>query len=140
MSNAKNKQRSRKQPKNLIFDKKQIERMTTKELREQAKLREIPICCKQKQFTAARNLNSIYTHDRNMKKKLTSKQKQVYAETNPTKIPNTTETSNLPKIIPHIIPTDQRNKLQQKPPGLSPPTSRPSKSTTRFSANSYLSN
>ena len=126
---------------NLIFDTKQIERMTTQQLRRQTKLRGIPISYKQKYFTSAKNLNSIYTHDRNMKKKLTSKQKHVYAEkTNPTKIPNTTETCNLRKIIPHIIPTDQRNKLQQKPPGLSPPTSRPSKSTTRFSANSYLSN
>ena len=54
---------------NLIFDTKQIERMTTQQLRRQTKLRGIPISYKQKYFTSAKNLNSIYTHDRNMKKK-----------------------------------------------------------------------
>ena len=55
---------------NLIFDQKQIERMTTKQLRQQTTLRGIPIMSrKRKHFTTARNLNSIYTHDRNMKKK-----------------------------------------------------------------------
>ena len=54
---------------NLIFNTKQIERMTTQQLRRQTKLRGIPISSKRKYFTSAKNLNSIYTHDRNMKKK-----------------------------------------------------------------------
>ena len=35
---------------NLIFDQKQIERMTTKQLREQTKLRKIPSSHKKKTF------------------------------------------------------------------------------------------
>ena len=65
---------------NLIFDQKQIERMTTKQLRQQTTLRGIPIMSrKRKHFTTARNLNSIYTHDRNMKKKRLT-QKNAYTQ------------------------------------------------------------
>ena len=126
---------------NLIFDQKQIERMTTKQLREQTKLRKIPSSHKKKHFTTAQILNSIYSHDRNMKKQNTNTERPVYAETNSTKIPSTTKTCNLRKIIPRTTPTCyQNNKLQQKPPRFLLSTSPSSKSSTQFSANCYLSN
>ena len=61
----------------LIFNTKQIERMTTQQLRKQTKLRGIPISSKRKYFTSAKNLNSIYTHDRNMKKKIETINRQL---------------------------------------------------------------
>ena len=89
--------------------------MTTQQLRRQTKLRGIPISYKRKYFTSAKNLNSIYTHDRNMKKKTSNKHKHVYAKTNPTKIINTTRTCNLQKSFltssPHIKTTKMNRNL-----------------------------
>ena len=62
--------------KNIIFDKERIDAMTATELRQQTKLRGIPISRKRKRFTAAENLNSFYTHDENMKNMMNTQKHQ----------------------------------------------------------------
>ena len=100
---------------NIIFDKERIDAMTATELRQQTKLRGIPISRKRKRFTAAENLNSIYTHDENMKNMMNT-QKHLYAKNNPLQITITTQLSELPTNMPPSIRTDDKsdNKFPRK--------------------------
>ena len=93
---------------NIIFDKERIDAMTAPELRQQTKLRGIPLSRKRKRFTAAENLNSIYTHDENVKNMMNT-QKPLYAKNNPIKITITTQLAELPRNMPPNIRTDDKN-------------------------------
>ena len=100
---------------NIIFDKERIDEMTAPELRQQTKLRGIPLSRKRKRFTAAENLNSIYTHDENVKNMMNT-QKPLYAKkNNPIKITITTQLAELPRNMPPNIRTDDKNDNKKLP-------------------------
>ena len=85
------------------------------QLRQQTKSQGIPLNHKRKRYTATENLDSIYTHDENIKNMMNT-QKPFYNKNNPIKITITTQLAKLPRNLPPNIRPDDKNdnKLPRK--------------------------